>query len=132
MLRKFIHKVGRTLCLLKRTLSPCSQIVKSIAYKMLVRPQLEYSIEVWNPYTMKCIKKIEHIQRNSCRLISQEYRRGTDTSVLINRLDIESLYTRRLIHQATMFYKIHYNLVDTCPPSYIQHVTMSHAELITP
>ena len=32
-----------------------------------------------------------------------------------------SLYARRLIQQATMFYKIHYNLVDICPPSYIQH-----------
>ena len=32
---------------------------------MLVRPQLEYAGEVWIPYTMKCIKKIEQIQRNS-------------------------------------------------------------------
>ena len=45
--------------------SPCSQNVKSIAYKMLVRPQLEYASEVWNSYTMKCIKKIEQIQGNS-------------------------------------------------------------------
>ena len=26
---------------------------------MLVRPQLEYASEVWNPYTMKCIQKIK-------------------------------------------------------------------------
>ena len=32
------NKASRTLGLLKRTLSPCSQNVKSIAYKMLVRP----------------------------------------------------------------------------------------------
>ena len=38
-----------------------------------------------------------------------------------NRLNLDSLYARRLIQQATMFYKIHYNLVDICPPSYIQH-----------
>ena len=88
---------------------------------MLVRPQLEYASEVWSPYTMKCIKKIEQIQRNSCRFIFHEYRRDTDTSLLINRLNLDSLYTRRFIQQATMFYKIHYNLVDMCPPSYIQH-----------
>ena len=52
----------RTLGLHKRTSSPCSQNVKSIAYKMLVRPQLEYASEVWSLYTMKCIKKIEQIQ----------------------------------------------------------------------
>ena len=74
----------------KRTLSPCSQNVKSIAYKMLVRHQLEYASEVWSQYTMKCIKKIEQIQRNSCRFIFHEYRRDTDTSLLINRLSLDS------------------------------------------
>ena len=70
---------------------------------------------------MKCIKKIEQIQRNSCRFIFNEYRKDSDTSLLINRLNLDSLYTRRLIQQATMFYKIHYKLVDIYPPSYIQH-----------
>ena len=88
---------------------------------MLVRPQHEYGSKVWNPYTMKCIKKIEQNQRNSCRFIFHEYRR--DTSLLINWLNIDPLYTRRLIQQATMFYKIHYNLVDICPPSCMQHAS---------
>ena len=61
---KFSNKASRTLGLPRRTLSPCSQNVKSIAYKMLVRPQFEYANEVWNPYTMKCIQKIEQIQGN--------------------------------------------------------------------
>ena len=43
---KVYDKASRTLGLLKRTLSPCSQNVKSIAYKMIVRPQLEYASEV--------------------------------------------------------------------------------------
>ena len=95
--------------------------MKSIAYKMLVRPQLEYFSEVWSPYTMKCIMKIEKNNRNSCRFIFHEYRRDTDTSLLINRLNLDSLNTCRLIQQSTMFYKIHHNLVDICPPSCIQH-----------
>ena len=119
--KKNSNKASRTHGLLKRTLSPCSQNVKSIACKMLVRPQLEYASEVWNPYTMKCIQKIEQIQRNSCSFIFHGYRRDNDTSLLIYRLNLDSLYTRRLIQQATMFYEIHCNLVDICPPSYIQH-----------
>ena len=115
------NKASRTLGLPKRTLSPCSQNMKSIAYKMLVHPQLEYAIDVWNPYALKCIMKIEQIQRNSCRFIFHEYCRDTDTSLLINRLNLDSLYTRRLIQQATMFYKINHNLVDIWPPSYMQH-----------
>ena len=35
---KISNKASRTISLLKRTLPPCSQNVKSIAYKMLVRP----------------------------------------------------------------------------------------------
>ena len=88
---------------------------------MLACPQLEYASEVRNPYAMKCIKKIEQIRRNSCGFIFHEYRRDTDTSLLINWLSLDSLYTHRLIQQATMFYKIHYNLVDICPSYYIQH-----------
>ena len=109
---KISNKTSRNLGLLKRTSSPCSQNVKSIAYKLLVRPKLEYASEVWNPYTMKCIKKIEHIQINSCRFIIHEYRIDTDTSLLINMSNLDSFYSRRLIQQATMSYKIHYNLVD--------------------
>ena len=88
---------------------------------MLVRPQLEYASKVCRPYTMKCVQKIEQTQINSSRFIFHEYHRDTDTSLLINRLSLDSLYTRRLMQQATMFYKIHYNLVNICPPSYIQH-----------
>ena len=50
--KKFCE-ASRTLGLPKRTLFLCSQSVKSFAYKMLIRPQLEYSSEVWNPYEMK-------------------------------------------------------------------------------
>ena len=50
---KISCKASRTLGLLKRTLSPCSQQVKATAYKMLVRPQIEYASEVWNPHTLK-------------------------------------------------------------------------------
>ena len=88
---------------------------------MLVRPQPKYASEVWNPYTMKCIKKIKQIQRNSCRFIFHEYRRDTDTSLLISRLNLDFPYTPMLIQQATMSCKIHYNLVEIFYPSHIKH-----------
>ena len=62
-----------------------------------------------------------------------EYRRDTNTSVLINWSNLDSTYTRRLIQQATMFRKIHYNIVDICPLYLIYNMlTISQSELITP
>ena len=55
--KKNSNKSSRTLGLHKRTLSPYSQNVKSIAYKMLVCPQLEYATEVWNSYTMRFLRQ---------------------------------------------------------------------------
>ena len=79
------------------TLSPCSQNVIFIVCKMHVRSKHEYASEVWNQHTVKCVKKIEQIQRNSHRFIFQEYSRDTGTSHLSSRLNQDSLYARRLI-----------------------------------
>ena len=117
---KITCKASRTLGLLRRTLSPCSQQVKSTAYKMLVRPQIEYASEVWNPYTLKNTNRLEQIQRNAARFVHHDYRRQTSVSPLIQQLQWDSLHNRRLIQQATMIYKIHYNLVNIAIPSYIQ------------
>ena len=55
---KKLIRLAEPLVYLMEPYPPCSQNVKSIAYKMLVHPQLECASEIWNTYTMKCIKKI--------------------------------------------------------------------------
>ena len=50
-LHKIRQKASRTLGVIRRTLSPCNIDVKSKAYQSLIRPQLEYASEVWNPHT---------------------------------------------------------------------------------
>ena len=62
--------------------------------------------------------------------VFQEYHSDTDTSLLSNWLNLDSIDTRRLIEHATMSCKIHDNIVDICPPSY-NMLTISQAELIT-
>ena len=127
--KKIYNKASRTLGLLKRTLSPCSQSVKSIAYKMLVRPQLEYASEVWNPYTMKCIQKIEQIQRNSSFMNTVE----TQTPLF-------SLTGKTLIpfmHVGSFNRQPCFSKFITTLLTYVLHLiynmqTISQAELITP
>ena len=103
--------------MLRRQLSPCSRVVKTKAYEALVRPKLEYASQIWNPNTLKDIKRIEQVQRNAARFVFADYRKTTSVTPLINQLDWDTLHTRRLIHQATMFYRIHYGLVNISPTS---------------
>ena len=120
---KITRKASQTLGLLRRQLSPCSRDVKTKAYEALVRPKLEYASQIWNPNTLKDIKRIEQVQRNAARFVFADYRKTTSVTPLINQLDWDTLHTRRLIHQATMFYRIHYGLVNISPPACFQRAT---------
>ena len=46
-------KANQTICVLKRNIRVHNKDLKSVAYKTLVRPQLEYSSTVWYPTTTK-------------------------------------------------------------------------------
>jgi hypothetical protein len=56
-------KANNTTAFLRRNLSSCPADVKSACYKTLVRPQLEYAVTVWDPWTQTNISKIEAVQR---------------------------------------------------------------------
>ena len=70
------------------------------------------------PNTTTEINRLEQLQR-----IFPDYRKETHVPSLINQLNWDSLYTRRLIKQASMPNKIHYHLVNTSPPTCVQHAT---------
>ncbi len=114
-------KANSTLGLLRRILGECNAAVKSKAYTSLVRPQLEYASTAWNPYTKRNINKIEMIQRRAARFVFNDYSRASHVSPMIARLGWDNLQQRRLLYQATMFYKIHQGLIginfpdDVCP-----------------
>jgi len=123
---KITKKANKTLGLLRRTLSPCSREVKNRAYQALVRSQLEYASEAWNPYYFVTTDRLDHVQRAAARFVNNNYRRTTSVTDLINKLAWEDLHTRRLVSQLAMFFKIHYGLVNipmpfnvTPPTSYV-------------
>jgi len=39
-------------------------------YKSLVRSHLKYTVQVWSPYTVSCIKNIEKVQMRATKQIS--------------------------------------------------------------
>ena len=116
--QKIVQKASQTLGLLRRTLSPCKQEVKAKAYQTLIRLQLEYAAETWNPHTLDGVNCLEKIQRASARFVYGDYCRITSVTHLITTLDWDSLHVRRLLFQSAMFYKIHDGLVNIhFPPS---------------
>jgi hypothetical protein len=125
-IQKSVLKASRSLGMLRRTLSPCNSEVKARAYLSLVRPKLEYGSEAWNPHTQTDINRLEQVQRQAARFVHADYRRTTHVTPLLQSLKWDSLQTRRLQSQATMFYKIQYNFVNIQLPSYIQLASSSH------
>ena len=73
------------------------------AYKVYVRPVVEYASCVWSPYHVSKTKQIESVQRNFtkrlpiCALLNSKAR--------LSRLGLESLEMRRLKYDLLYTYK---------------------------
>ena len=63
---------NKMLGFVRRNLRVNSKSSKEQAYKMLVRPKVEYAAAVWDPYTADHINTLEKIQRLAARVLSQE------------------------------------------------------------
>ena len=76
-------KANKTIGLTKRSLHKCSQ-VKTEAYTTLVRPKLEYSSVVCNPYRKYQITQMEKIQHRAARFVLGGFSRESSvTSTLV-------------------------------------------------
>ena len=79
---KITKKVNKTLGLLRRTLSPCSN-VKRRAYQTLVQQKIEYAAEAWNTYNITTADHLEHIQRAATHFVHNDNRRTTSINNII-------------------------------------------------
>ena len=60
-------KATKTLGFLRRNLVLASRHTKEVAYKSLVRPQLEYAAPIWHSYNDTDIDQVEKVQRTAAR-----------------------------------------------------------------
>ncbi|XP_072043258.1 uncharacterized protein [Amphiura filiformis] len=58
-----VTKANKMLGLLKRNIYYCNNSTKSIAYKSLIRPKLEYCSGIWDPQHKSDGDKLERIQK---------------------------------------------------------------------
>ena len=68
---RITKKANNTLGFLRRSIKIHSESLKSSAYNILVRPQLEYCCTVWCPFTDSNISKLEAVQRRAARWATQ-------------------------------------------------------------
>lgn len=62
-------KTNKVLGLIRRTFESRNPVGIATAFKVQVRPILEYACPVWNPYLVKDICAIESVQRRASSLI---------------------------------------------------------------
>ena len=59
---------------LRRNLALAPRHTKKVAYKTLVRPQLEYAAPFWHHYHETHIAQVEKVQRTAARLTCRRWR----------------------------------------------------------
>ena len=98
---------NRSLGFIRRNLHSCPQATKESAYKTLVRPLVEYSSSVWDPYTQSLSHKIEMVQRRAARFVTGDYQTKSKgcMSDMLNKLNWDSLQSRRTARRLIIFHK---------------------------
>ena len=82
-----IKKANQTLGFLKINIRVHNKDLKSVAYKTLVRPQLEYASTVWYPHTDKDINKVEAVQRRAARWATRDYKYTSSVTAMLKDLN---------------------------------------------
>ena len=115
-------KGNKTLSFLRRNFKDCTTQVKAATYTTMVCTTLEYATTVWDPYLQKDSKAVKQVQCRAAGYVLNDYSTRTPGCVSgkVNRLQWESLETRRRNHRLTMLYRIQHGLVDIHPDSYLQ------------
>ena len=95
-------KATKTLGFLRHNLALAPRHTKEVAYKTLVRPQLEYAapIEIQTD-------KVEKVQRTAARWTCRRWRDTSSVGEMLDELEWPSLESRRERSSLTFFYKIH-------------------------
>ena len=98
---QYYSKANSILGLIKRTCRDVNDVTTlKTLYCSLVRPRVEYSSQVWNPYTKGNISRIESIQRRATKFILKS---DDEYLVRLGKLHLLSLEDRRFMADVVFF-----------------------------
>src|SRR5438874_4576399 len=75
----------------------------------MVRPVVEYSSSVWDPYQAGAINSIEMIQRKAARFCQNRYKKTDSVTSMIQELNWNSLRSRREASRLSVFSRVYNN-----------------------
>lgn len=104
-IKDMCKKATRTLHMLMRNLKRARTKTRTLAYKSICRPILEYASHIWSPHLIKHIKLIEAINRKAFRW-AFHLRKYDNISQKMMQVGWETLDTRRKNSDLNMFFKI--------------------------
>ena len=116
-------RANRALGFIRRNLYSCPKELKATAYQTLVRPHLEFSSTVWDPYTQELKDQLEKVQRRSARFVCNDYRHTSSVTTMLDSLQWDTLETRRKVARLTMLLKIHHSQTAIPAGKFLQPVT---------
>ena len=116
-------KANQTLGFLKRNIRVHNKDLKSIAYKTLVRPQLEYASIVWYPHYGNDINKFEAVQRRTARWATRDYKYTSSVMAMLKDLNLRPVDQRLIDSRLLMMFKVTYDLVAIPAPEYLVRST---------
>ena len=99
------------------TLAP--RHTKEVAFKTLVRPQLEYEAPIWHPFHDTQIAQVEKVQRTAARWTCRRWRNTSSFGDMLDELEWPFLEALRKQSSLAFFYKIHSGTVSFDKDKYL-------------
>ena len=81
-------KANKIIGFYRRNLLIQNTEAKTLAYKSMVRSNLEYCASVWAPHTEKLKSKLEQVQRRAARYVTNRYHNTSSVSAMLNHLQL--------------------------------------------
>ena len=113
-----VNKANRMLGMIKIGFSCMDEEIFMNLYPVLVRPLLEYCVQVWSPNKQKYIELIEGVQKRAVRFIPGF--RGLTYEQRLEKLKLTKLVDRRFRGDMIQTYKILTNKDDTNIETFFQ------------
>merc|ERR1712240_722354 len=103
-IRSIVKKANRMLGLIRIGFSCLDKEIFMNLYPVLVRPLLEYCVQVWSPYKRKFINLLEGVQRRATKLVPEL--RELQYEERLKKLGLTTLEERRVRGDMIETYKI--------------------------